>query len=283
MIRKLMPLLAILLVIAVAGSAFSQTEDEIIAKYLKKAEKKHRDKVGFIGLTGAYGKLPNETDYLKFRNYSNNNIAPGNPIDGIWRSKQFGFEMGMMVARQFSVKAGFDYWLKMGNEATGDYTMAIEPLGIQDNFTIKSEIQVYGFWAGFDYYLLNPPNRAALVNALSVRCGASGGLYMANWDIWSGASAFNLSLENFEQNSDPYTGSTPSFSAWVGADYPTPFFNMLVGLEATYQYLNFDKLHAYNSLGEELYVTYSDNSSDRVKLDFSGFRGKVVLKRYFAW
>jgi hypothetical protein len=283
MIRKLLPWFVVILVIALAGSAFSQTEDEIIAKYLKKTEKKHNPKVGFVGLTGAYGKLPNETDYLKFRNYYNNNIVPGNPIDGIWRSKQFGLEMGMMFARQFSFKVGFEYWLKMGSEVTGDYTLAVEPLGVQSDFTINSEVQVYGFSAGFDYYFLNPPSNKGVVNALSVRLGANGGLYMAKWEIWSGASAFNLSLENFEQASDPYTGSAPTFSVWLGADYPIQFFGLLLGAEVDYRYLNFNKLHAYNDLGEELYVTYSADSADRVKLDFSGLRGKVVLKRYFTW
>ena len=106
---------------------------------------------------------------------------------------------------------------------------------------------------------------------------------MAKWDIWSGADGFNLSLGQPEQNSDPFTGSTPSFSAWIGADYPIRFFNLLLGAEVNYQYLNFDKLHSYNNLGEELYVTYSYISSDRVKLDFSGFRGKILFKRYFTW
>jgi hypothetical protein len=283
MIRKLFPWLVVILVIALAGSALSQTEDEIIAKYLKKTEKKQSVKVGFVGLYGAYGKLPNETDYLAFRNYSNNSISPGNPIDGIWRSKQFGFEMGVMIARQFSLKIGFEYWLKMGNQTTGDYTFAIEPLGAQTDFTIKSEVQVYGFSAGFDYYFLNPPGRRGEINALSARIGASGGLYMARWETWQGASAFNLSLDNYEQNFDPYKGTSPSFSVWLGADYPIQFFGLLVGAEVDYQYLNFDKLHAYNGLGEELYVTYSDNSADRVNLDFSGLRGKIVLKRYFTW
>lgn len=283
MIRKLLPLLAVILIIALAGSAFSQTEDDIIAKYLKKADKKQKVKVGFIALTGSYGKLPNETDFLKFRNYANNNISPGNPIDGIWRSKQFGIELGMMIAKQFAVKAGFEYWLKMGNEVSGDYTFAIEPLGIQNSFTVKSEIQVYGFSAGIDYYPLNPPDKRGSLNSLSVRLGASGGLYMAKWDIWSGAGAFNLSLDNFEQNSDPFTGSAPAFSAWVGADYPIRLFDLLLGAEVDYQYLNFDKLHSYNNLGEELFVTYSANSSDRVKLDFSGFRGKILIKKYFTW
>ncbi len=283
MIRKLLPFLVAILVIALAGLAFSQTEDEIIAKYLKKTEKKQKVKVGFFALTGAYGKLPNETDYLKFRNYSNNHISPGNPIDGIWRSKQFGIEFGMMFARQFAAKAGFEYWLKMGNKVTGDYSFAIEPLGTQTDFTIKSEVQVYGFSAGIEYFPLNPPGMDGLVNSLSVRLGISGGLYMAKWEIWSGADAFNLSLGQPEPNLDPLTGSTPAFSACLGADYPIRFFNLMIGAEADYQYLNFDKLHSYNDLGEELYVTYSDDSADRVKLDFSGFRGKIVIKRYFTW
>jgi hypothetical protein len=283
MIKKLVPLFAVIFLFTIAASAFSQTEDDIIAKYLKKAEKKQRVKVGFFALTGSYGKLPNESDYTKFTSYVNNKITPGLPLEGIWRSKQFGAEMGMMIARQLAIKVGFEYWLKMGNEVTGDYTMAIEPLGTHSNFNIKSEIQVYGFGAGMDYYLLNPPDKDGLANALSLRLGAGGGYYMAKWDIWSGASTFNLSLDNYEQNSDPLKGSTPAFSAWVGADYPIRLFNLMFGVDINYQYLNFTKLHSYNNLGEELYVTYSDSSSDRVKLDFSGFRGKVVFKKYFTW
>lgn len=280
-------LLAAIFLLAIASSAFSQTEDEIVAQYLKKVEKRHRHRIYFMDVSFAYGKLPNDNPYNSFYNYANSNIAgqngSSNPLTGIWRSKEFGANFGLMVSRNMSFKFGFKYWHKLGNSVVGDYNFGIAPLGLQENFDLKSEVQVYGFTGGIDCHILNPPNREGIVNSLALRIGAGGGIYMVKWDIWEGSNSFNLSADLYEETTEPLKGSAPGFSAWVGADYPIGVFDLLVGTDIIYQHLNFDNVHSYNNLGEELYVIYSDNTADRVTLDFSGLRGKIELKKYFQW
>ena len=136
MYKRFIPLLVLLFAFAVAGAAFADTEDEIIAKYLKKAEKQRKHRVYFGSVSFAYGKLPTYSDYTMFYHYSNRNINPGSPLTGIWRSKQLAFNMGMMVTRKVSVRLGVEYWLKLGSEAVGDYDFGIAPLGLQEDFDL---------------------------------------------------------------------------------------------------------------------------------------------------
>jgi hypothetical protein len=285
MSRKLVLLLAVIFIFTAVGSAYSQTEDEIIAQYLKKAEKKHKPKVGFASVSFVYGNLPNNSDYNVFFNYANHRIFPGGPLDGIWNCMQFAGELGMMAADKFSFKVGFDYWMKLGSSVTGDYTFGTTfgPSGYQESFEVKSEIQVYGFYGGFDYFIFNPPDRDGIVRSISLRAGAGAGYYLSKWQIWEGAYTLNLSTETTEENVEPLKGSAPGVTAWIGMDYPVNLLGLLVGANVSYMYLNFTDVHSYNSLGEELYVTYSTSPSDRVELDFSGLRGKIELKRYFKW
>ena len=46
--------------------AFAQTEDELVAKFLKKAEKQQVQKVGYIVMNGSLGRLFQDNDYNKF-------------------------------------------------------------------------------------------------------------------------------------------------------------------------------------------------------------------------
>ena len=265
------------------GSAFGQTEDEIVARYLKKAEKKQKRTVGFFSANFTYGMLSDNSDYNKFADYANANISPGYPISGIWRTSQIGAEFGMMFTSRMAMRLGFDYWSKLGSSETGDYTMGIAPLGAQSDLNLKSEVQVLGFKGGFDYYLLNPPNREGIIESLALRVGVTGGVYFAKWDVWEGITSFNLSTDNFEQNIDPLKATAPGFTAMAGIEYPTPVFDLLLGVSGGYQYLNFNKVKSYNTVDEELYVSYSSSGTDRVELDFSGLRGRVELKRFFSW
>ena len=283
MYKRFIPLLVLLFAFAVAGAAFADTEDEIIAKYLKKAEKQRKHRVYFGSVSFAYGKLPTYSDYTMFYHYSNRNINPGSPLTGIWRSKQLAFNMGMMVTRKVSVRLGFEYWLKLGSEAVGDYDFGIAPLGLQEDFDLSSKIQVMGFTSGVEYHLINPPTAEGIVNSINVRVGGGGGFYFATWDIWEGANSFNLSTEAYETNIEPLKGSAPGASAWLGVDYPVGLLGLVLGCDINYLYLNLDDIHSYNDLGEELYVSYSDNPDDRVGLDLSGLRGRVELKRYLKW
>jgi hypothetical protein len=283
MFRKAVCLVVLMFLFVLVSSSMAQTEDDIIAKYLKKTEKKHKNKIGYMSFYGSYGKLPGDGDYLKFVGYANNGIDPGGPIEGIWRSKQFGGEFGIMVTPYASVNFGFEYWLKMGNSSTGDYTFTINPAGTYNDYTVRSEIKVYGFTGGINYFPLNPPDREGLVHSVSAHIGAGIGYYLARWELWDSADAFNLSTSSTEPNVDAFDGSTLGFSIWAGADYPTGFYGLLVGADVKYQYVNFENLHTYNGLGEELYVSYDGAETGRVDIDVSGFRAQLAIKRYFAW
>lgn len=283
MLRKLIPLLAIIFSLTLVSTAFPETEEEIIARYLKKAEKQRKQKIYSVSLSFSYGRLHNRSDYNLFYNYANLNISPGDPLVGIWRSKQFGAEFGMMVARNVALKLGFEYWLKLGNSTIGDYSMSITPLGTQEDFELNSEVKVYGVTGGIDYHLLNPPDENGIVHLPGVRVGLGAGFYSTTWDLWDGSNTFNLETENLELNSEPLKATAPGLSVWLGLDYPVGIFGLLAGVDVQYLYLNFDNVKVYNNVGEELYVSYSDNVTDRVGLDFSGPRGKVELKRYFRW
>jgi len=283
MFKKLIPLLVLLFAFTVAASAFGQTEDDIISKYLKKMEKERKHKIYYGSLSFSYGKLPNESDFNTFSNYANVNIGPDNPMTGIWRSNEISANFGMMISKKTSFQLGFDYWLKMGDDKIGDYDFGISPLGIQTDFELVSQVQVYGISGGFDYHLTNPPDNDGLVNGLNVRVGGGGGIYFSKWEIWNGANSFNLSTAIPEQNIDPLNGTAPGFSVWLGTDYPTGLFGLLLSGNVSYLYLNFNNVYSYNDIDEELYLTYSDNPDDRVELDFSGLRGKFEIKRYFRW
>ena len=283
MFKKLIPVLVALFALTVAVPAFADTEDEIISRYLKKKEKQRKHKIYFGSLSFSYGKLSDDNDYNTFSNYANANIGPDNPMTGIWRSKEISANMGMMITRNASFQLGLDYWLKMGDNKTGDYDFGISPLGTQKDFNLISEVQVYGLTAGVDYHLLNPPDNMGIVNGFNVRVGGGGGVYFSKWEVWNGANSFNLSTSVLEENVDPLKSIAPGFSAWVGADYPIGFFGLLVSANVSYLYLNFNDVHSYNDIDEELYLSYSSNPDDRVELDFSGFRGKFEFKRYFKW
>jgi len=283
MSKKLILLVGILFLFVAVASAFGQTEDEIVARYLKKAQTKHKKTVGFFSAGFTYGMLADNSDFNKFTDYANARISPDNPLEGTWRTSQITANFGMMMSHRAAFKLGFEYWTKMGTGATGDYTLSIEPLGVQTDFDMKSQVQVYGFTGGADYYLLNPPDRNGVFNALAVRVGANAGFYSAKWDVWDGLTSYNLSTASYETNNDPLKDNTIGFAVTAGADYPTPIFNMLLGVEFGYQYLNFDNVKSYNTVDEELYLSYSDTATDRVDLDFSGIRGKVELRKFFRW
>ncbi len=291
MTRRIVSLLAVLFLFSTVVPAFGQTEDEIVANYLKKAEKKQsqisKKKIGFFSAHFAYGKLPDKSPNNQFVSFSNNHISPldanSGRLQGAYRSDQIGVNAGMMVSSRLAFKVNFEYWLKMGSNTTGDYNFAVAPIGVQNDFNLLSELQVYGFGGGLDYYLLNPPDKDAHINSLSLHVGGGGGYYMANWDIWQGSSSFNLSTATYDENAQAIKGTAASFYGSVGIDYPIRFFDMVLGMEGQYQYLNFKNVHTYNSAGDELYLTYSDNSSDRVDIDLSGLRAKVELKKFFRW
>lgn len=283
MSKKIILLVGIMFLFVAVGSAFAQSEDDVVASFMKKAQKKYKTKVGFISTSFSYGFLKNDNGINQFKDYANSRISPGAPVPGAWRTYQFNANFGLMLNPRTALKFGFDYWMKMGGDITGDYTLSIEPLGVQTGFNLKSQVNILGFSTGADYYLTNPPDRYGIIHALALRVGATGGFYMAKWEIWEGLTSYNLATSSFESNSNPLKDNSLGFTVTLGADYPTPVWDMLIGLDLGYQYLNFDNIKSYNTVDEELYLSASDSGTDRITLDLSGFRAKIELKRFFSW
>ncbi len=272
MIRKVLALTALLVLGVFTVSILAQTEDEIVARYLKKTEKKHHTRTGFFSAGFAYGKLQDDHDYNKFVDYSNGNLVPGKALDGIYRSDQIGVELGFMLYSSLAFKAGFEYWTKFGSD--------------RDNY--QSEIQVYGLTGGVDYYLFNGPNAEGRLQGISPRLSLAGGIYFSNWEVWDGYDPINFTtglpeLTLDDDNSGPMKSTAPGITASLGVDVPTPVFELVLSAQGSYQYLNFSKVKAYNSIDDELYASYTDDINDRVELDFSGLRGKIELRRFFQW
>lgn len=287
MVRKIMPFLAATIMLGAIGPVFAQTEDEIVSKFMRKTEKKHINRVGFIAAYFSYGKLSDNSSYNKYSIFVDKNLTANNPsdlkMDGAYRSDQLGISLGMMIAPRIAVKLGFEYWLKMGTNKMGDYDFNLAPFGEQRNFNLVSELQVYGITSGLDLYLLNPPDKFGQFHSLAFRISGGGGFYMTQWKIWHGSNSFNLSTGASEANIEPLKGSAPGFYGGIGFDLPIRFLGMTLGSEIIYMVMNFNSVKSYNRLGEELYLSYPDDTSKPIKLDYSGPRGKMELKKFFSW
>ncbi len=287
MARKIVPFWVFILLSGAVCSVFGQTEDQIVSKFLNKTEKKHINKVGFITGYFSYGKLSDNSPYNKYSIFVDNNVAAQNPsdmkMDGAYRSNQLGISFGMMAASRIGVKLGFEYWMKMGTNKVGDYSLGLAPYGDQKGFNLVSELQVYGLTGGFDLYLMHPPDKFGRFNSLAVRFTGGGGFYMTQWKVWQGSSSYNLSTGTSEATTEPLKGSAPGFYGGIGFDFPVRFLGLTLGTEVIYQVMNFNNVKSYNSLGEELYLSYPDNTTDRINLDYSGPRGKIELRKFFSW
>jgi len=285
--RRILPFWVIFLLAGVVGGAFAQTEDDIVAKFLNKTEKKHFNKVGFVSAYFSYGKLSDNNPYNKYSIFVDNNVVSQNPsdpkMDGAYRSDQLGITLGMMMSSKLAVKLGFEYWLKMGTNRVGNYNFSIAPFGQHNNFNLISELKVYGVTGGIDFYVINSPDKFGELHSLAVRLTGGGGFYMTEWKVWQGDSSFNLSTGYLDATIEPLKGAAPAYYAGIGFDVPIKFLGLTLGTEAIYMIMNFNNVKSYNSLGEELYLSYPDNTEDRVNLDYSGPRAKLELKKFFSW
>jgi hypothetical protein len=288
MARKIILIaVAAFLLAAVAPISAQQTEDEIVAKFLKKQEQKHFNKIGFVSAYFSYGKLQDDNPYNEYVNFANLNIAPiggvYDKLSAVKKSNQFGATLGMMLSKRMGFKLGFEYWLKMGTDVIGDYDFDIAPLGEHYDFNLVSEVQVYGANIGVDYYLMNPPDYNGRFQGFALRVCGGAGYYMSQWKLWQGTSSYNLATGATETAVDPQKGSAPALYGGLGCDLPVGFLGLTFGMEAIYTALNFDNLKSYNSLNEELYLTYPNDNAKRLNLDFSGIRGKIELRKFFTW
>ncbi len=277
MLRKLIPLVAFLFAISVAAGAMAQTEDEIIAKYLQKTEKKHKAKVGFVSTQFDYGILATKMGYYRDITFSaSTDLASfdGNiwPHAGIYRSSQFGLNLGMMFTSKIALSLGFEYWYPIGTSYTVDYNSTIGVLEESGRFINDEKINVYGFKVGFDYYLFNSPDERGSLNSIAFKLGGGAGYFRSSWNLWQAE----------DESTDPVTSGAPAFWVHGGAEYPIGFFDMTIGAGVGYFYLNFSELKAYNESGGEVALTYLVDDSN-VEFDFSGIRGMVELKKFICW
>ncbi len=277
------------LVLLFAVPAMAQTEDELVAKFLNRAEKQQIKKVGYFIVQGSYGKLGTNSSYNEFASdvspdlFSASGESVG--IDGIYRSKEFYLGFGLMTTPKISAMVGLNYWLKMGSKESGDYNLTLvnaSDVGDRTDFDLKSEVQIYGFSSGFQYYLFNPPDRYGKLHTIAVKANMSAGYYFASWELWEGYTGYNLSLAAGTDISGKLTGSSPGVSLGLSMEYPTPLAGLVLEGSASYFYLNFTKMKWYNDNNEENIVAFG-TENERVELDMSGPRANFGLKRYFSW
>jgi hypothetical protein len=264
------------------------TPDEAAAKakFIKDSEEKHAPRVSFLALRVGGGLLDGG-DYNKFAAFNNSNITRTDGGSEVLRelsnSYEIGIEMGVMLGAKSSISLNVDYWLKNGSNVVGDYTFGVAPLGSQTGFALQSEITVYGAAANFGYFLLNPPSKLGVSKGLSVEAIGSAGFYFSKWDVWQGSGNVNLSTGLFEQVGGSMTDQSPGFGAGMRFSLPTGVFGTSLALEGGYLQLKFSNPSWKNSSNEEIFATFSANSTDKVELDFSGLRSKFEIRKFLSW
>lgn len=274
-------LVALLAFVFVAPMTSAQTEQDIVNKYLQKAEKKHTKKLGWAAINFQTNRVNKDNHYNRFSEYVSPQFSQGG-IDKLGAAFSLGADFGVVFKKNFAWFLGGEYWLKQGNEISGDvtYNAPSGPVTVTDP---ASELSVLGFYTGIQYYLTNPPTTDNLLTGLAFRVNGTIGYYSASWDLWEEYQNLNLATSAPDGENATYKGSAPGFSLGVGGDYPLNLWDLGLGFDLNYLYLNFNNVAWYNSQDEEIVATYGTTEDHRVDLQLSGFRGKVELKRYFSW
>lgn len=264
-----------------AGAGVSQSEQDIINQYLKKTEKKHIKKLGWISADITVNRINRDNDYNKFANYSSDHFS-NTSIPWLGEAWIFGVDAGVVLKKRFAWSIGGEYWMNLGNDQSGVYTYqppSAEPLETK----ATSEVKVWGVSTGLDYYFYGCPRPADNLQSLALRAGLKIGLYQASWNLWPEYQNLNLATEEPAEGNTTFKGSSPGLTVHVAADYPIGFWDLAFGVDVGYMYLNFDNVAWYNSQGEEIVVTYAGTGDSRVDLQLSGVEGKIQLRRFFSW
>jgi hypothetical protein len=262
----------------VAGTP-TESEKELIDKFLKKRETKHVRRVTWVSANFSFNRINRDNDYNKFANYSSQHFS-GTTIPWLGDGKTFGLNFGMMVGQKFGWSVGGEYWLKMGINESGSFTYT-PPVGSPTVVTnLQSEVQVWGISTGLQYYLMNPPGKEQMLVKPSFRVGGSIGYYQASWDLWDTYQNFNLSTASPEPSNTTYKGSAPGFSLNLGLDYPLGFYDMALGADFGYLYLNFANVAWYNASDQEVVASWNGSDDGRVELNFSGPTGRIEVKKF---
>lgn len=274
--------LAALIVCCSFSPIKADTEEEMVQRYLSQSAKKQIKKIGWVSVNYTRSRINRDNNYNRFAMYETNNFT-GNSIPWLDQSSAFGIDMGVILNGKMAVGLRGEYWLKLGSSATGTFQYN-PPGGTATMITNPtSEIKVLGVAATFNYYIRNNPIPGDGLTKLALRIGATAGYYQADWNLWTEYQNLNLATSSPSGTNTTFRGTAPGFSLTFGADYPINFWDMAVGADFGYSYLNFTNVAWYNSLDQEVIVTYNGTSDSRVDLDLSGFTGKFELKRFFSW
>jgi hypothetical protein len=260
----------------------AETEQDIVNRYLKKAQDKHVTRITWISANFTFNRINRNNDYNRFADYTSNHFS-NTDIPWLEDGKSFGVDLGLVFKERFAWSVGGEYWLAMGINRKGSFEYS-PPGGTPTEVTnLYSEIRVLGFTSFLQYYLYNPPTPEEMLNDPAVRLVASVGYYQAKWDIWNEYQNLNLATSAPYNKNTTFKGNAPGFSLGLGIDYPLRVLNLVLGVDFSYLHLNFNNVAWYNSLNQEIIATYDGTSSGRVNLGLSGFRGKVEIKRFFKW
>lgn len=273
------------LLVIFAGSSVmsaSQSEQDIINKYLQKTEKKHKRKLGWISGSFILNRINRDNDYNKFAMHQSDNFT-NTSLDWLSQAPAFDIEFGVALSRRLTWSLGGEYWMKFGESQSGTFEYTPDggvPIIVTD---LVSEMTVFGVSTGVQYYLSNPPVLGEDPTGLAIKAVGSVGYYQVNWDVWDGYQNLNLSTALPSATNTTYSGTAPGATLGMGFEYPTNLFGMVFGFDFRYLYLNFKNVGWYNSLDQEIIATWDFTEESRVDLGLSGFRGRLELKRFFSW
>ena len=281
-LKSVLSIVCILTLLCSTLALAQETEQDIVNRYLQKAEKQHTTKLGWAAASFSYNRINRNNDYNSFANVTDGQFG-GSGLSWLDNAKAFGVEFGTIFKGKFAWSLGGEYWLKLGETISGTYTYT-PPLGTAVQVTDPtSEIQVYGIYTGFQYYLVNPPDKNEFLKAAAVRIGGTVGYYGASWDLWQQFENLNLSTAMPEDQNTTFKGSAPGFTIGLGVDYPIKLANLALGADVEYLYLNFKNVAWYNSQDEEIIASFTGEENGRVDLGLSGVRARVQLKRFFSF
>ncbi len=280
-IKLLVPALFLVFAASIAAEA-SPSEQEAIDRYLKVAQKRHAHKLGWLSGNFTLNRINKNNDYNKFSVNETSNFASSAvaPLD---QAYSFGIDGGIIFPSNMAWSFGAEYWLKQGQNESGSFTYTPRggsPVSISN---LNSEIKVFGFYTGIQYYVSGAPSVDYLNSSIAIRLGGNIGYYQASWDIWQGYNNLNLSTSTSNNQTNTFKGTAPGYSIGIGVDYPLSIFGLSTGFDFSYLYLNFKNIAWYNSIDQEIIATYDPNQNSRVNLGMSGFRGKIEIKKFFSW
>ncbi|UCD63963.1 MAG: hypothetical protein JSW34_00620 [Candidatus Zixiibacteriota bacterium] len=278
-LRTFTMLVGAILILTSAATAGSSSEDEFVADYLKRLEKKHTTRLTWLSAHFTFNRINRDNDYNKFANYESLYMTDG-AFPWLGDGKSFGLDFGIVFAKRFAWMLGGEYWLKMGTTLDGTYYYTPSGTYVENP---SSEVRLMGASTGIQYYLFNAPKKEGRSNKLSVRVGAGVGFYQVKWDLWEEYQDLNLSTDVSDAGTATFMDTSPGFTVNLGIDYPTKIWDIVLGIDMSVMYLNFDNVAWYNTQEQEIVATWTGDADGRVDLEFTGIRGKVELKHFFVW